>query len=63
MQIKEERIQELIAVYKKHYQIDLTHEQAWEILHRLMLLFDTLSKSDLPRKMMEKKEDPKLDDN
>jgi len=48
MAIEEERIDELIAVYRRHYQTDLTREEARDICERILQLFEGLKRSKLP---------------
>lgn len=48
MIIKEERIDELIAVYREHYRIELTREEARQICERIAQLFEGLKRSKLP---------------
>jgi hypothetical protein len=48
MAIKEERIDELIAVYKNHYQMDISRDEARQICERIAQLFEALKRSKLP---------------
>ena len=47
MAIKDERIDELIAVYKRWYNIELSREEAREICERIAQLFEGLKQARL----------------
>ena len=47
MTVNEERIEELIAVYKRCYDVELSYEEAREICERVAQLFERLKQARL----------------
>lgn len=44
MEINEEHIRDLMEVYKRAYRIELTHDEARQMLQRLIFMFEELSR-------------------
>jgi hypothetical protein len=48
MPLSQQAIEDLKAIYRKHYGRDLPDEEAWEMGHRLLRIFTVLTR--MPKK-------------